>query len=98
MPSGYVKRLVADKGFGFIEPAGGGADIFFHHSAVAEQGFERLRIGQPVDFELAAPTAQRPGPGPRAAMVRPGSPPPRDKLSMLRRHPRSRAKKPTWRD
>ena len=99
MPTGLIKRLMRDKGFGFIEPAGGGADIFFHHTAVAERGFDRLTEGQPVDFELAAD--ERPAPGLKATSVRPGkrpAAPPRDALSPLRRHPRSRAKKPTWRE
>jgi len=38
MPLGKIKKLVADKGFGFIQ-TDSGTDIFFHHSTVADQGF-----------------------------------------------------------
>lgn len=50
MPEGTIKKLVADKGFGFI---GGndGEDIFFHLSAVEEGGFEALYEGQQVEYE-----------------------------------------------
>jgi CspA family cold shock protein len=99
MPTGLIKRLMRDKGFGFIEPSGGGADVFFHHTMVAGRSFDRLTEGQPVEFDLA--TDDRSGSGIKATAVRPGqrpSAPPRDALSPLRRHPRSLAKKPTWRE
>ena len=99
MLTGFIKRLMRDKGFGFIEPAGGGADVFFHHTMVAERFFDRLTEGQPVEFELAA--EQRSASGPKASSVRPGkrpAAPPREPLMPLRRHPRSLAKKPSWRE
>jgi CspA family cold shock protein len=52
MPSGKVKWYNASKGFGFIEPDDGGADVFVHVSAVERAGLTSLGEGQPVDFEL----------------------------------------------
>ena len=50
MPQGTVKRLVSDRGFGFIE--GDRGDLFFHHSAVEGTTIEELREGQVVDYEM----------------------------------------------
>lgn len=62
MPQGKIKKLVADKGFGFIEGERG--DIFFHHSVVNGTTFEQLSIGQSVSYEEGR------GPkGPRAENV-----------------------------
>ena len=64
MPQGTIKKLIADKGFGFI--AGDRGDLFFHHSAVEGTSIEALRIGQTVEYEEGN------GPkGPRAENVRP---------------------------
>ena len=52
MPSGTVKWFNDAKGFGFIQPDGGGADAFAHFSAVQMEGFKTLKEGQRVDFEL----------------------------------------------
>ncbi len=52
MPSGKVKWYNASKGFGFIEPDDGGADVFVHVSAIERAGLTGLAEGQPVDFEL----------------------------------------------
>lgn len=49
MPHGTIKKIVSDKGFGFI--GGEKGDVFFHHSAVADGQFESLRIGQEVTYE-----------------------------------------------
>ncbi len=63
MPEGTIKKLVSDKGFGFI--AGDDNDVFFHHSAVEEIPFESLRIGQKVEY------TEGQGPkGPRAENVK----------------------------
>ncbi len=64
MPQGKIKKVVADRGFGFIEGERG--DLFFHHSAVEETTIEALRIGQQVTYEIG----QSPK-GPRAENVRP---------------------------
>ena len=51
MPQGVIKKLISDKGFGFIS-RGDGDDLFFHHSAVEGIDFESLREGQTVEFKL----------------------------------------------
>jgi CspA family cold shock protein len=50
MPTGTIKSI-RDRGFGFIKPADGDEDLFFHHSAVLNGGFEQMREGQQVSFE-----------------------------------------------
>jgi len=63
MPQGTIKKLIADKGFGFIDGERG--DLFFHHSAVEGTSIEALSIGQTVTYEEGR------GPkGPRAENVR----------------------------
>lgn len=49
---GTVKWFNDAKGFGFIEPEGGGADVFAHFSAIQMDGFRTLRQGGRVTFEL----------------------------------------------
>ena len=68
MAQGTIKKVVSDRGFGFISPSGGGEDIFFHHSTVAEAGFDNLQEGQSVDFEVEDGGG---GKGPRASVVTP---------------------------
>lgn len=53
MASGIVKWFNDAKGFGFIEPEGGGEDVFAHFSAIQMDGFRTLRQGSRVDFDLA---------------------------------------------
>jgi len=62
--NGTVKRLVSDKGFGFVA-ASDGNEYFFHQSACLGTPFDGLREGQPVTFD----TGQGPK-GPRAENVR----------------------------
>ena len=52
MAQGTVKWFNDAKGFGFIEPEGGGDDVFAHFSAVQMEGFRTLRQGGRVDYEL----------------------------------------------
>ena len=52
MPSGVVKWFNDAKGWGFIEPDGGGPDAFAHFSAIAMEGYKTLKEGSRVDFEL----------------------------------------------
>jgi CspA family cold shock protein len=53
MPSGTVKWFNDAKGFGFIQPDGGGPDAFAHFSAIQAEGFKTLKEGARVCFELA---------------------------------------------
>jgi CspA family cold shock protein len=52
MATGTVKWFNAEKGFGFIEQDGGGADVFAHYSNIAAQGFRELQEGQKVSFDI----------------------------------------------
>ena len=52
MPIGTVKWFNPTKGFGFIEPEGGGGDVFVHISAVEAAGLSTLNEGQKISFEL----------------------------------------------
>jgi len=51
MPNGTVKWFNPTKGFGFIQPDSGGADIFVHISAVERAGLSSLSEGQKVSFD-----------------------------------------------
>jgi CspA family cold shock protein len=65
MPEGTIKRIVMDRGFGFID-VGGSKDLFFHFSVLQGARMEELQEGQRVEYEEGE------GPkGPRATMVRP---------------------------
>ncbi len=52
MAVGTVKWFNDAKGFGFIEPEGGGADVFAHFSAVQMEGFRTLKQGSRVMYDL----------------------------------------------
>jgi len=52
MTTGTVKWFNPAKGFGFIEPDGGGEDAFVHISAVERAGLSTLQEGQKVNYEL----------------------------------------------
>ena len=51
MPTGTVKFFNPSKGFGFIKPDGGGADVFVHVSELERSGMNTLNEGQKVSFE-----------------------------------------------
>ncbi len=51
MSTGTVKWFNADKGYGFIEPEGGGKDVFVHMRAVEAAGMGTLSEGQKISFE-----------------------------------------------
>jgi len=64
MPNGTIKRLVRDRGFGFIRDDGG-QEWFFHRSSVRDGSFDTLNEGQRVSFD------EEPSPkGPRAGNVK----------------------------
>jgi CspA family cold shock protein len=52
MATGTVKWFNATKGFGFIQPDAGGADVFVHISAVERAGMRTLNDGQKVSYEI----------------------------------------------
>jgi CspA family cold shock protein len=52
MAHSTVKWFNAQKGFGFIQPQDGGADVFVHISAVQQAGLSTLNDGQLVSFDL----------------------------------------------
>ena len=52
MAEGTVKWFNSTKGFGFIQPADGGNDVFVHISAVQRAGLQGLNDGQRVSYEL----------------------------------------------
>lgn len=51
MAIGTVKWFNAQKGFGFIQPEGGGPDVFVHISAVERSGIGMLQEGQKISYE-----------------------------------------------
>ncbi|NOZ52756.1 MAG: cold-shock protein [Gammaproteobacteria bacterium] len=64
MVTGTVKWFNESKGFGFITPSDGSADVFVHFSAIVSNGFRTLSEGQSVSFQLEN------GPkGPQASQV-----------------------------
>ena len=65
MATGTVKWFNAEKGFGFIEQDGGGADVFAHFSAIQSNGYRSLDENQRVEFEITQ--GQK---GPQAANIR----------------------------
>ncbi len=71
MPSGVIKKLVSDRGFGFIR--GDQEEVFFHASTVEGVSFEELQEGQTVSFEIdSSEDPHGRNKGPRASSVRPG--------------------------
>ena len=65
MAQGTVKWFNSEKGFGFIEQDGGGADVFVHFSAIAAEGYKSLDEAQRVEFEVTQSDK-----GPQADQVR----------------------------
>jgi CspA family cold shock protein len=54
MSTGTVKWFNPTKGYGFIQPQGGGQDVFVHISAVEKAGLSTLNEGQNVEFEVVS--------------------------------------------
>lgn len=66
MAEGTVKWFNATKGYGFITPDGGGAELFVHHTQIQMNGYRELAEGQRVTFEVTQ--GQK---GPQASSVSP---------------------------
>jgi CspA family cold shock protein len=66
MRTGTVKWFNETKGFGFIAPEDGGADVFVHYSVIQANGFKKLTEGQAVEFE-----SQKGPKGMQATIVKP---------------------------
>ena len=60
MATGTVKWFNPTKGYGFIQPQGGGADVFVHISAVERAGLSTLNEGQQVEYEYFHAALLRP--------------------------------------
>lgn len=65
MATGTVKWFNAEKGFGFIAPEDGSADVFVHYSEIQGSGFRTLEENQQVEFEIGEGSK-----GPQAQQVR----------------------------
>ena len=63
---GTIKRIIRDRGFGFIR-SNDGQEIFFHRSSLQQMNFDGLKEGETVEFDI-----ERGDKGPRAANVRAG--------------------------
>ena len=64
---GTIKRIIRDRGFGFLRSADG-QEIFFHRSTLQQMTFESLKEGQAVEFEMESGEK-----GPRATKVCPAA-------------------------
>jgi CspA family cold shock protein len=71
MATGKIKRLVRDRGFGFIEVEGSSEEVFFHSSSLGAGGFDALQESQAVEFDVE-PDPRNPSRH-RAANVRVGA-------------------------
>ncbi len=60
MAKGTVKWFNATKGYGFIQPSGGGKDVFVHISAVEKAGLSNLNEGQTVEYEIVSNRGKNP--------------------------------------
>lgn len=63
---GIIKRVIRDRGFGFIRSTDG-QEIFFHRSTLQQMTFDGIKEGEAVEFEM-----EKGEKGPRATSVRPG--------------------------
>ncbi len=52
MPVGRIKKVLTDRGYGFIFPEGDGKDVFFHYSELEGIGLDALEEGNRVEYEV----------------------------------------------
>ena len=71
MATGTIKRLIKERGFGFIQTAGSSEEVFFHSTSLSPGAFDELSEGQSVEFDVE-PDPRDPRRS-RAANVRLGS-------------------------
>lgn len=88
MATGTVKWFNDAKGFGFIEPDGGGSDVFAHFSAIAMEGFKTLKQGSRVSFEVTDGPKGQLAQNIQAEVAAGGSPQPIVTLPQQERHAR----------
>ncbi len=67
MPVGSIKKILTDRGYGFIFSEGGGKDVFFHYSELEGLNLDALEEGDQVEYEVVEGDK-----GPRATVVRKG--------------------------
>ncbi|HVX07776.1 MULTISPECIES: cold-shock protein [Humibacter] len=65
MATGTVKWFNSDKGYGFIAPDDGSADVFAHHSAIVGSGYRNLEENQKVEYDV-----EQGAKGPQATNIR----------------------------
>lgn len=66
MATGTVKWFNAEKGYGFLTPDDGSADVFAHYTAIASEGYRALEVNQKVQFDIVQGSK-----GPQAENIRP---------------------------
>ena len=93
---GHVVKFWRHELKGFISPVDGGKEVAFEPRAVREISFHRLNVGQYVEYKLKRETTEEDAP--EAYFVAPSAKPYKKTTGMLPRHPKSRGRKPTWRD
>lgn len=71
MATGTIKRLIKERGFGFIQTSGSSEEVFFHSTSLSPGAFDELSEGQSVEFDVE-PDPRDPRRS-RAANVRVGS-------------------------
>ncbi len=79
MPTGTVKWFNPTKGYGFIQPQGGGKDVFVHISAVERAGLSTLNEGQTVTYEIVANRGKEFGRKPQGLISDQPTKPPRSR-------------------